>query len=163
MYELYLSTLDTELGELTMVADETGTLRVAGFGPTEALLRRLGYPTPQRRPDLGRISGALRAYFDGDVTAPDDLAVAQAGGPFMQRAWKVMREVPAGSTVSYTELAAMAGSPTAVRAAGQACARNLIAPVIPCHRVLRSDGTLNGYAYGLTIKQWLLDHEHANR
>ena len=62
-------------------------------------------------------------------------------------------------TVSYTELATLAGSPAAMRAAGQACARNLIIPIVPCHRVVRRDGTLGGYAYGLPVKQQLLDHE----
>jgi methylated-DNA-[protein]-cysteine S-methyltransferase len=70
-----------------------------------------------------------------------------------------MREVPPGETITYTELAARAGSPTAVRAAGQACARNVIAPIVPCHRILRSDGTFGGYAYGLHVKRWLLAHE----
>jgi methylated-DNA-[protein]-cysteine S-methyltransferase len=158
---MYLSSLETEVGTLTVVADGAGTLRAAGFAPAAALLVRLGCADPEPRPDLGRLTAALRAYFAGDVGALDTLPAAQDGGPFLQRAWKVMREVPAGHTISYTELAARAGSPAAVRAAGQACARNLIAPVVPCHRVLRSDGTLNGYAYGLPVKQWLLDHERA--
>jgi methylated-DNA-[protein]-cysteine S-methyltransferase len=156
---MFLSTVDTELGDLTVVADGAGALRAAGFGPAGALLVRLGGAEPEPRADLGRVTAAIRAYFGGDLAALADLAATQDGGPFLQRAWKVMREVPAGETVSYTELAARAGSPTAVRAAGQACARNLIAPVVPCHRVLRSDGTLGGYAYGLPAKQWLLDHE----
>ena len=66
-----------------------------------------------------------------------------------------------GRTVSYTQLAAQAGNPRAPRAAGAACAYNLIAPVVPCHRALRSDGSLGGYYYGLDRKTWLLRHEGA--
>jgi methylated-DNA-[protein]-cysteine S-methyltransferase len=159
---MYLSIMDTEAGELSVVADETGVVWAAGFGSTDALLARLaklGGPAPEPRADLGRVTSALRAYFDGDLAAIDDLPVTQRGGPFLELGWKLLREIPAGETITYTELASRAGSPTAVRAAGQACARNLIAPIVPCHRVLRTDGTLGGYAYGLPVKQWLLDHE----
>ena len=69
--------------------------------------------------------------------------------------------VPAGSTATYAELAAAAGSPAAVRAAGSACARNLLAPFVPCHRVLRTGGALGGYRYGLAVKDELLRHEGA--
>jgi methylated-DNA-[protein]-cysteine S-methyltransferase len=85
--------------------------------------------------------------------------VRQPGGAFQQAAWSAMREIPAGHTWSYSELATMAGRPDAVRAAGTACARNTVAPFVPCHRVLRSDGSLGGYAYGLDAKRWLLAHE----
>jgi len=163
---MYLSTVDTPMGGLTVVADETGTVRAAGFGPADDLIRRLGEEVrlhPDLGPDLATVTRAVRAYFDGELAALDTLPVAQPGGPFLQRAWKVLREVPPGETVSYTELATLAGSPAAVRAAGQACARNLIAPIIPCHRVVRRDGTLGGYAYGLPVKQQLLDHERHHR
>jgi methylated-DNA-[protein]-cysteine S-methyltransferase len=73
-----------------------------------------------------------------------------------------MRQIPPGETWSYAELAAKAGRPQAVRAAGQACARNLVAPFVPCHRVVRSGGSLGGYYYGLAVKRWLLDHERGD-
>jgi methylated-DNA-[protein]-cysteine S-methyltransferase len=157
---MYLATMDTPTGPLNLVADETYTVRAAGFGEPDWLLARLGEPVTPRE-ELGPVNEAIRAYLDGDVDALDTLAVQQKGGPFLQQCWKLMREVPAGETISYGELALRAGSPTAVRAAGQACARNLIAPMIPCHRVVASTGKLNGYAYGLEVKQWLLDHERA--
>jgi methylated-DNA-[protein]-cysteine S-methyltransferase len=72
-----------------------------------------------------------------------------------------MRAVVPGTTVSYATLAAQAGNPAAPRAAGAACAANLIAPVVPCHRVLRTGGRLGGYYYGLDRKEWLLRHEGA--
>jgi methylated-DNA-[protein]-cysteine S-methyltransferase len=72
-----------------------------------------------------------------------------------------MREIEPGTTITYAELAARAGSPLAARAAGSACAINLIAPIVPCHRVLRGGGALGGYAYGLSRKEWLLAHERS--
>jgi methylated-DNA-[protein]-cysteine S-methyltransferase len=117
--------------------------------------------------DLGPFSAAMTSYFDGDVTAMDTLPVLQPGGAFRQAAWKLMREVPPGETISYGELAARVGNPLATRAAGSACAQNLIAPVVPCHRIVPTHRgarrALGGYAYGLDRKQWLLDHERAHR
>jgi methylated-DNA-[protein]-cysteine S-methyltransferase len=158
---MYLATMETETGPLHVVADETNTVRAAGYGDVDALLKRLGEPA-DRRAELGPVTDAIRAYLGGEVTALDGIPVQQDGGPFLQQCWKLLREIPAGETISYAELAARAGSPTAVRAAGQACARNLIAPIVPCHRVVASTGKLNGYAYGLSVKQWLLDHERAS-
>jgi methylated-DNA-[protein]-cysteine S-methyltransferase len=89
----------------------------------------------------------------------DDLPVSQPGGDFFQASWKVMREVPAGETITYSELARRAGNPLAVRAAASACARNLIAPIVPCHRIVRAGGAPGGYYYGPDTKSWLLAHE----
>jgi methylated-DNA-[protein]-cysteine S-methyltransferase len=102
---------------------------------------------------------ALQAYADGHLEALDGVVVRQPGGAFMQRAWDELRGVKAGETDSYAGLAVRAGSPKAVRAAGQACATNKVAPFVPCHRILRTDGSLGGYAYGLPVKEALLVHE----
>jgi methylated-DNA-[protein]-cysteine S-methyltransferase len=107
----------------------------------------------------GPVVDAVRAYLDGDAAALDRVEVAQPGGDFLQDAWAAMRRIPSGRTWSYAELAAEAGRPKAIRAAGSACARNMVAPFVPCHRVVRSDGTLGGYYYGLAVKRWLLAHE----
>ncbi len=154
------TTLTTPVGELSLLARDD-VLVAAGFGSIEEIASRIGGEPVVRRPDLGRLSAGVAAYFAGDVTALDDLPVEQPGGPFFHAAWKVMREIPAGETITYAELAARAGSPRAVRAAGGACARNLIAPIVPCHRVVRSgdNAQLGGYYYGLPAKQWLLAHE----
>jgi methylated-DNA-[protein]-cysteine S-methyltransferase len=85
------------------------------------------------------------------------------GGPFLAHSWHTLRAVPAGEPLSYTGFAALAGRPAAVRAAAQACARNAAALFVPCHRVLRNDGTLGGFRWGLPVKRWLLDHEAAHR
>jgi methylated-DNA-[protein]-cysteine S-methyltransferase len=87
--------------------------------------------------------------------------VQQPGAVFMQASWNALRDVMAGTTVSYAQLAAMAGRPAAVRAAGTACATNLVAPFVPCHRVIRSDGSLGNYGFGVTLKRTLLGHEGA--
>jgi len=168
MTEAILATvLDTPAGDLSLLA-HADTLVAAGFtGDPASMQARLGPAlraaalVPAQGSDLAWLVKPMRDYFAGDLTAPDGLPVHQPGGPGRQRMWQLMRAVPPGCTVTYTELAALAGIPSAPRAAGAACAANLIAPVIPCHRILRSDGTLGGYYYGLPVKQWLLRHEGA--
>jgi methylated-DNA-[protein]-cysteine S-methyltransferase len=152
------TTVTTPVGGLALLARD-GALVAAGFADIEAMHARIGAEPIVARADLGELSRGVAAYFDGDLAALDDLLVAQPGGAFRQEAWTAMRRVPPGQTISYTKLAAEAGNPKAVRAAASACAQNLIAPIVPCHRVLRSDGSLGGYYYGLPVKQWLLDHE----
>jgi methylated-DNA-[protein]-cysteine S-methyltransferase len=83
------------------------------------------------------------------------------GGEFMAHAWQVMRDIKPGSPVTYSEFARLAGRPAAIRAAAAACARNPVALFTPCHRVLRLDGSLGGYRWGLPVKRWLLDFEAA--
>jgi methylated-DNA-[protein]-cysteine S-methyltransferase len=158
------TTLTTPTGSLSVIARD-GVVVAAGFGSVGEMAARVDEGAPTMRHDLGPISRALSAYFDGDIGAMDELAIEQPGGDFFQAAWKVMREVPAGETITYTELAERVGRPRAVRAAGSACARNRIAPIIPCHRILRADGNVGGYYYGLPAKRWLLEHErrHARR
>jgi methylated-DNA-[protein]-cysteine S-methyltransferase len=159
--------LDTPIGPLSLAA-RNDALIAAGFGTDPAaLLSRLhislrSAPVSAARPaDLPWLVKPVQDYFDGDLPALDGLPVHQPASPGRRRMWEQMRAVPAGVTVTYTELAARAGQPTAPRAAGAACAANLIAPVVPCHRVLRTDGSLGGYYYGLDRKRWLLRHEGA--
>ena len=95
----------------------------------------------------------------GDLSAIDDVPVRQRSGAFLEHAWDVLRTVPAGAPVTYTEYAAKSGRPTAIRAAASACARNAAALFVPCHRVLRTDGTLGGFRWGLPVKRALLEHE----
>jgi len=154
----------TPAGPLAIVA-AAGVVVASGFAPVPELLARLSAAEVaggvREARDLGIVTEAVRAYLAGDIDALDDVPVRQPGGSFLQEAWTVMREIPAGQTWTYSELALKAGRPSAVRAAGSACARNLVAPFVPCHRVVRSDGTLGGYYYGLPVKQWLLEHEGA--
>jgi methylated-DNA-[protein]-cysteine S-methyltransferase len=161
---LITSTLETPFGAMSIIG--TGEcLHVASFTSDVGGLRDrlpLSLRTePVRRAD-GSAAAALRAYFAGDVDALSAVAVSQPGGPFHARVWAAMREVSAGTTVSYAELAARAGEPRAVRAAGSACARNAICLFVPCHRIVRSDGSLGGYYYGLDTKRRLLEHERGH-
>ena len=107
------------------------------------------------------ISDLLSDYFAGDIESINGISVRQPGAHFSQAAWKAMRKVKAGKTLTYADLADRAGSAAAVRAAGSACAKNAIALVVPCHRIVKTGGALGNYAYGLNKKEWLLRHEGA--
>ncbi|GGL19250.1 methylated-DNA--[protein]-cysteine S-methyltransferase [Mangrovihabitans endophyticus] len=160
------TTMDTPAGPLTLVAGAAGAVRAAGFTTDVDALCALMHPSLREpvRPvdDLGRITDAVRAYLRGDLTAIDAIRTEQrTRGPFLTHAWQVMREIKPGAPVTYTAFADMAGRPAAVRGAAAACARNPVALFTPCHRVLRTDGSLGGYRWGLDVKRWLLDHERA--
>jgi methylated-DNA-[protein]-cysteine S-methyltransferase len=128
-------------------------------------LVRLGVRV-EPRPDDGERDDAvlpalreqLDAYWRGDLRE-FDLPLAPAGSPFQQRVWAALRTIPYGQTWSYKQLAEEVGSPSAVRAVGSANSRNPIWLVVPCHRVIGSSGKLVGYAGGLDVKRYLLDHE----
>jgi O-6-methylguanine DNA methyltransferase len=115
-------------------------------------------PAPARRDSTG-VQAALTAYFAGDCDALDTIAVAPEGTLFKQLVWKALREIRAGETISYGELAERVGAPGAARAVGTANATNPICLIIPCHRVIRAGGALGGYGFGVDRKQWLLAHE----
>ena len=156
------TTMATPVGPLTILATDAGVVRAAGFTASVDELLALVHPRlradPRPRADLGPVTAAVLSYLDGDVTAIDAVPVEQrSDGAFLGHAWDVLRTVK--DPVTYTEYAALAGRPAAVRAAAQACARNAAALFVPCHRVLRTDGTLGGYRYGLHVKKWLLGHE----
>ncbi len=160
----FASTMDTSIGPFTVLVDADGAVLAAGW--TALLDDLLPLVAPALRPasvvhrvDLGTVTTAVTAYHRGDLTAISDVPVRQRGGEFLEHTWQVLRAVSAGAPVSYTELAAKAGRPRAVRAAAAACARNPAALFVPCHRVLRSDGSLGGFRWGLPAKRWLLDHE----
>jgi len=111
------------------------------------------------RATLADAVAAAEAFYAGDVTAPDAVAVRQRSGEFLEATWRAMRGIRPGAPVTYAELAALAGRPAAARPAASACAMNAAALFVPCHRVLRTGGGLGGFRYGLTIKQSLLDRE----
>lgn len=150
-------TIETPEAPWSVVVD-ADVVVASGFGALADLLLRLpdGGVVVPRAEAAGPVADAVRAYLAGDTGALDAVAVRQAGSDFQQQAWAAMRQIPPGETWSYTELATKAGRPAASRAAGTACARNLVAPFVPCHRVVRSDGSLGGYAYGTQVKRWLL-------
>lgn len=156
------------------ISDEDGAIRASGFAtendPEAAeLCARLARQDPvtaargvsRTLTTHGEVHDALEAFAAGEVGAIDGLTVTQRGTPFRSAVWQALRSVPAGSPVSYTELAARAGRPSAVRAAASGCATNLVALVVPCHRIVRTDGGLGGYLFGTELKRRLLEHESA--
>jgi methylated-DNA-[protein]-cysteine S-methyltransferase len=170
---LHTTTVPTPVGPFTLLVDD-GAVCSAGFtAHPETLQRRLDR---RRRaaalrpaPDPDGLAGRLGAYLAGEVDALDGVEVAQPGDPGRQAAWAALRTVPAGQTISYRQLGAMAGledpatDPLGAQAAGVACARNHVALVVPCHRVVRADGRLGGYGWGVPRKSWLLGHESTGR
>jgi methylated-DNA-[protein]-cysteine S-methyltransferase len=141
-------------------------VRAAGFTDDVQELLVLIHPRLReeavRVDDIGPVAVAVQSYFDGDVTAIDDVVVDQfSSGEFMPHAWEVMRTIKPGVPVTYSQFAELAGRPAAIRAAATTCARNPVALFTPCHRVLRMDGSLGGYRWGLPVKRWLLDYEAA--
>lgn len=162
----YISTIDTPLGPFTVIATDDDTVLASGW--TGDPDRLSSYISNGLRPDAlverdsaSPVTDAVTAYHDGQLSAPDAIAVRHTSGPFLTSAWTALRKVAPGEVISYRELARLAGSPAAVRAAGSACARNPSALFIPCHRVRRGDGSLGGFGYGLDVKRWLLAHEGA--
>ncbi len=161
----YWTTTSTPAGPFTLVVDDDAIL---ASGWTTDVTRLLGRVAGELRPSevtertgSSAITDAVAAYCDGDLTAPGAIAVRQTSGPFITAAWSVLRKVEPGEVISYADLATRAGLRTAARAAASACARNPSALFVPCHRVVRRDHGLGGFAWGLDVKRWLLDHERA--
>lgn len=158
--------LDTPVGRLALVADDTGALHALGWPDPEperdgrtdvGLARRIAAARPATDPH--GLATTLSRYFAGDLAAIDAIRVVLAGTPFQVAVWTQLRAIVAGDPWSYGALARRIGRPSAVRAVGLANGANPIAIVVPCHRVIGSDGSLTGYGGGLTRKRWLLDHE----
>ncbi|GAA2223896.1 methylated-DNA--[protein]-cysteine S-methyltransferase [Herbiconiux moechotypicola] len=158
--------IDTSDGAFGIIADADDRVLASGWtDDPAALLARLapGIRPASLEPGRTRAAEAALAYYDGDVTAIDGVEVRQSGGEFHTLGWAALRTIEPGHPLSYQEFAALLGRPTAVRAAASACARNAPALFVPCHRVLRTDGTLGGFAWGTDVKRSLLARESAAR
>ena len=151
-----LSRVDSPIGTLTIAVGPRGLCALALNGRTP----KLSAPVRETKPPR-EISSALAAYFAGDLRVIDAMDVDPEGTPFQRRVWAALRTIPAGTTWSYAHLARAVGHPAATRAVGAANGRNPVALVVPCHRVIASDGTLGGYGGGLEMKRWLLHHERS--
>jgi AraC family transcriptional regulator of adaptative response/methylated-DNA-[protein]-cysteine methyltransferase len=159
--------LETPLGPMLAIAGDDG-LRVLEFvdrrgleRELEAMRQRLGCAiTPGRSAILDQVAEELAQYFTGTRRA-FSIPLAPAGSPFQKRAWERLRRIPYGETISYARQASDIGRTGAQRAVGRANGQNPIAIVVPCHRVVRSDGSLCGYGGGLWRKRWLLEHERS--
>ena len=164
MPELLSATMSSPIGKLYLLTRGTTVLalNLSGFqdllstltpGELEEKITKSSKSHP--------IIATLENYFDGDLAAINKIAVKQPGGEFSQAAWAGMRKIKVGTTESYADLAYRAGSPAAVRAAGSACAKNKIAVIVPCHRIINSGGAIGAYGWGVNKKIWLLKHEGA--
>ncbi len=166
---LFAERIETPLGTMLAVADDTG-LRMLEFGDRRALERELPLlrqrlrtnVVPGEHRHLEQTRRELTEYFAGSrlrFTVP----LAPVGSEFQLRAWKILQSIPPAETRSYLWMAQQLGIPGAMRAVGRANGTNMIAVIIPCHRVIRADGSLCGYGGGLWRKKWLLDHEQRHR
>ena len=161
--ELLIDRIPTEIGTVLIVSDEKAVCAV-DFEDCEARMHELltkNYDAfkliPKRNP-LG-ISDRLQAYFEGNFRAIDDISVNPGGTDFQREVWLNLRLIPPGKTITYGQLASLLNKPKSARAVGMTNSLNPISIVLPCHRVIGSNGKLTGYAGGLDRKRWLLHHE----
>lgn len=161
--QIHFAIGECSLGAILVAASERGVCAIVMGDDPDALARDL----QDRFPRAELIGGdaefeQLVAKVVGFVEAPGlglDLPLDVRGTAFQQRVWRALREIPSGETVSYTEIAHRIGSPKSARAVAQACAANALAVAIPCHRVVRNDGGLSGYRWGVERKRALLERE----
>jgi methylated-DNA-[protein]-cysteine S-methyltransferase len=157
-----IQTIDTPDGPFTILADPSGGVLASGW--TDDVERILGRVRVVDRPSAVReadtdAAAAVAAYYAGELTAIDDVPVSQRGTDMQLAGWQALRRIAPGEPLTYAEFAVRLGSPNAVRAAASICARNAPALFVPCHRVLRTGGSLGGFAWGLDVKRRLLDRE----
>lgn len=156
-----------ELGDLTIASDGEAIVGLWIEGQKYFAGKVAG--NLQRRDDLpvfAQVRAWLDRYFDGDSLPVATLPLKPGGTPFQQRVWKLLADIPYGELRTYAELAAQiacdCGGKASARAVGTANGRNPISIILPCHRVIGSDGSLTGYAGGIARKVWLLEHEGAD-
>jgi AraC family transcriptional regulator of adaptative response/methylated-DNA-[protein]-cysteine methyltransferase len=165
---LRFGTGDTPVGAIFVVVSDRGlcALRLLEGRTAESVLRELKREHPQAtwvedRAGVLPVVEQINEVLHGRLPA-EHVQLDMRGTAFQQRVWRELMRVPRGQTWSYSELARRAGRPKAVRAAASACARNPVALLVPCHRIIAADGSLGGYGYGLKRKrqilQWEADH-----
>jgi methylated-DNA-[protein]-cysteine S-methyltransferase len=157
---MYRTTMPSPVGELTLVADDTA-LRTISWN-TDEYGRDIDGDVVDvandEHPMLALATHQLEEYFDGSRTE-FDVPLAPEGTPFQQQVWSVLRSIPFGATMTYGEQASLLGDRNRARAVGAANGRNPIPIIVPCHRVVGSNGHLTGFGGGIAAKAWLLDHE----
>ncbi len=165
--KLWLDSFLSPIGRMLIVTDEEHLRALDFLDYRDRMLRLLGlhYGEVKLRPasDPLRIRPRLLAYFEGHLDAIAEIPVATGGSNFQRLVWTMLRKIPAGSTISYSSLASQIGRPKAARAVGLANGANPVGLVIPCHRVIGSDGSLTGYGGGVDRKRWLLAHEASSK
>jgi methylated-DNA-[protein]-cysteine S-methyltransferase len=163
-----LSRIPTPVGDMLIAVDDEDRLRVLDWDShierMERLMERYYGPGAVALVDSEAahpVARKLLDYVAGDIAAIDDIPTRTTGTGFQRKVWAALREIPAGRTWSYGQLAAHVGEPGAARAVGLANGSNPIGVVVPCHRVIGANGTLTGYGGGIERKRWLLRHEGA--
>lgn len=162
---LTLDRIATPIGTALVVTDERGVLRAfnwTDYEPVMAAWIAKAYRGVPLSEGQGPVRGAFDAYFSGEVDVFANVDWHGAGTEFQRTVWATLCTIPAGQTLSYAALAGRIGRPTAMRAVGLANGSNPVALVVPCHRVIGSNGALTGYGGGLHRKRWLLEHEGAS-
>jgi methylated-DNA-[protein]-cysteine S-methyltransferase len=152
------------IGTILLISDVDGDVRALDFEDCESRMHQLlrlqwGDYAISDGPAPGSAKQAIEAYFEGELDRLTTMPIRLGGTAFQRDVWTALRAIPAGTTTSYGRLAANLGRPKASRAVGMANGSNPIALVVPCHRVIGSDGSLTGYGGGLPRKQWLIRHE----
>jgi len=162
MSALRFSTGTTTLGSLLVATNERGVCAILLGDNHDAVVRDLQDRFPHAEliaGELGGLVSTVAAFIDDSRGPTPELTLAADGTAFQRQVWRALQDVPAGSTASYTDIANRIGAPHAIRAVAQACAANPLAVVIPCHRVIASDGSLSGYRWGIDRKRALLARE----
>ena len=159
-----VTTIDTPVGELRIVGGPNGLRAILWGAEDVARIASIDEADLRegRTPLLDKAVEQLEEYFAGS-RRDFDLPLDPLGTPFQQSAWMVLRTIPYGKTISYGQQARQLGDPNKARAVGAANGKNPLSIVVPCHRVIGSGGHLTGFAAGLDVKSWLLDHEHQPR
>jgi len=160
--EIVEERVDTPIGEVSVFTSPKGVCRITFGGSADAgetLGQRFAGVPIVRRPVRSEAAQALDRYFGGDLHSLDDVTVDVIGTVFQQHVWQVLRSIAPGHTFSYGDVASKVGQPRGFRAVGMANRSNPVPLVIPCHRVIASDGSLGGYSPGVDLKVWLLRHE----
>jgi len=163
---LHLDRLETPIGRALLVSDDEGVLRVLDWEDHEDrmrlyLRRRYGAPRIEEGRACEQIRLPLERYFAGELQALEQITWRSEGTPFQHLVWNALTRIPVGETLSYGALASHIGKASAVRAVGLANGTNPVGVVVPCHRVIGSNGSLTGYGGGMERKRWLLRHEGA--
>ncbi|HYC56398.1 MAG TPA: methylated-DNA--[protein]-cysteine S-methyltransferase [Candidatus Binatia bacterium] len=156
--------IDSPVGRVTFALSDKGVCGLAMGEHWPRIRARLEERFPAARIVQARLPEqrtSLQAYFAGRIDALEDLDVDLEGTPFQGAVWRALRSVKPGRTASYGDIARRIGKPAAVRAVGLANGSNPVSLIVPCHRIIGSDGSLTGYGGGLDRKRWLLTHEGA--
>jgi methylated-DNA-[protein]-cysteine S-methyltransferase len=157
----FYDTFSTPVGDFSVALDANGSVIATAFGGLAELRERFADDEMVRDPVRAAAArNEIIEYFAG-TRQQFSLKLSPSGTPFQQSVWAALRKIPHGETRSYGQLATQLGNPSASRAVGRANATNPICLIVPCHRVIGSDGSLTGFAFGEEIKRRLLEHEGA--